>query len=398
MSCFDQIKLLPEDPIMHLPILFAADKNPNKVNLGIGSYKNESSQPVVFSSVQKAEKLLAEKKLNKEYPPIEGNAQFNQSSLKLIFGDTLPQLSENLFAEQTVGGTSALRVAGEFLARNCSKEIFIPDPTWANHKLIFPYANMQINNYPYYDSKSHGIDFSAMLKAIGQMEKNSVILLHGSCHNPTGVDPTQEQWRELSNQIKKHRIIPLFDLAYQGFGEGLEEDAFAVRLFAKEGHEMFVASSNAKNFGLYGERVGMLTAISHHSDAMKKIRSHLKQTARSCYSVPPIHGARIVETILASTELTNEWKQELDDIRRRIKNTRDSLVSGLKRLNSNRDFSFLTKQLGLFSYTGLTAGQVDFLRHRHGIYLAENGRINIAGLNPNNIEYVVHAVIEALSV
>ncbi len=399
MSLFDSIQLLPEDPIMHLPQLFAAEKNPNKVNLGIGSYKDSHGQPLVFGAVREAEKILLQNQPNKEYPPIEGNQQFIDATLKLIFSEELlKSISNTLFAQQTVGGTCALRVAGEFLAHYGAREIYLPSPTWPNHNLIFQYAYLNPKSYPYYNSAIHAIEFDSLLQSLDKMKERSVVLLQASCHNPTGVDLSSFQWEQLSIIIKKKRLIPLFDFAYQGFGEGIEQDALAVRLFAQEQHEMFVAYSFAKNFGLYGERVGLLAVIAKTPEARNKMRSHLKQLARSNYSVPPLHGARIVSTILHSEVLTQHWREELSAVCNRIKEMREALVTGLMAAGVKKDMNYLKKQIGMFSFTDLAPAQVQYLREQYGIYLAGNGRANIAGLNHENLQYVITALADVIQV
>lgn len=390
MSIFSSIELFPEDAILGLASLFAAERNPNKVNLGIGSYKNDQGESVVLSCVREAEKLLLEKKLNKDYAPIDGISGYTRAGKTLIFGEKHAHHSDSLIALQTVGGTGALRIAGEFLSRIGKKTLFLPEPTWPNHKLIFSYAGMQLSSYPYYNLQTHSVNFPEMCKAIQGMPSGSVILLHGCCHNPTGIDPTPEQWQELSTLIKRQHVIPLFDLAYQGFGTGLDEDAFAVRHFISEGHEMFVTGSFAKNLGLYGERAGLLALQTADTDSARRVISQLKQIVRGNYSSPPIHGARIVETILQSQTLSKKWHEELGEMRQRIKEMRKILASGLA-VATGRDYSFLTKQLGIFSYTGLNKDQVMRLRHEYGIYMTENGRANVAGINSKNIDYVVKA-------
>lgn len=388
MSLYDSIELFPEDPILGLAILFASDNRPNKVNLGIGSYKNDRGESVVLTCVKEAEKLLLEKNLNKDYAPIDGLVAYNKVGLRLIFGEE--HAHEAQFAVQTVGGTGALSIAGKFLARTGTKTLYLPDPSWPNHKTIFTYSGLQTSTYPYYNIKTHSINFSDMCRAILEMPAGSVILLHGCCHNPTGIDPSQAQWRELSTLIKKQKIIPLFDLAYQGFGTGIEEDAFAVRLFVEDGHELFITASFAKNFGLYGERAGLLAINTANANSAQRVRSQLKQIVRGNYSSPPIHGARIVETVLQSPTLSKLWRQEVNEMRLRIIEMRKILSTGLAKA-TGRDFSFITEQSGIFSYTGLNKDQVMRLRNDYGIYMTENGRANVAGLNTRNIDYVVQA-------
>jgi aspartate aminotransferase len=395
MPHFENIPQLPEDPILHLPILFAADERPSKVNLGIGSYKDHLGKPMVLSCVRKAEKILLEQQLDKEYLPIVGLSDYITSSLELIFGP-LQIPKEKLFAMQTVGGTNALRLGCELLCRNNIKKIFLSDPTWPNHWMIANHAKMEVGTYAYYDSQSQGLDFVGMRNSIKKMPPKSVLMLHASCHNPTGVDPSENQWRELSDLIKKHDLLPFFDIAYQGFGNGLEADAFAVRLFAQQGHEMLVASSYAKNLGLYGERAGLLAVISNGAKATSCISSNLKQIMRATNSVPPLHGARIAKTILKSSELKAEWETELGTMRERVKGMRHAFKNELMKHGTKRDLSFLTSQLGIFSFIGISFDEVKALRDNFAIYMPDNGRINVAGLNEKNLPYVASSVASVL--
>ena len=397
MPFFNEIPQMPEDPIFGLPIAFAADPRPNKINLGIGVYQTAEGHSLVLNSVRKAESLILQKHLNKEYLPIEGDGDFIRCSLQLLLGEDSPLFQKgNFFAAQTVGGSSALRVAAEFLSKLVSKTIFISQPTWSNHKQIFERAGLNVGSYPYFDTRTCLLDFSGMRQAIGNMPPGSVILLHGSCHNPTGIDPTAEQWKELSDLIKQHQIVPLFDIAYQGFGEGIEEDAEAIRHFISQGHELFITYSYSKNFGLYGERVGFLTIVSSTAEQIPAIGSQVKSLIRGNYSNPPLHGARIVSTILKSHELTVEWKTELQNMSERIKEMRKALVAALLVKGSVHSFSFMNHQKGLFSYSGLTPEQVHLLREERGIYMPSNGRINVAGLNTQNIPDVADALLSVM--
>jgi aspartate aminotransferase len=389
MSYFDNVTKLPEDPILGLSIAFAADPRPNKVNLGVGAYRDAEGKPFVLSSVLKAERILLEKQLNKEYLPIKGDPDFLNSSVKQIFGEALQQrCNAQMFSIQALGGTGALRLGGEFLSQDSMRTIYIPDPSWLNHRRVFTHARMQVDTYPYYDSVRKCLDFPGLCAAIRKMPARSVILMHACCHNPTGFDPSIEQWKELSTLIKNQGILPFFDLAYAGLGQGFDEDIFPIRYFVEQGHELFCATSYSKMFGLYGERVGMLTIVSPHSDA---IGSHLKVLARGCYSNPPLHGERIVTTILQSQSLRQEWLQELEGMRTRIQDQRQRLVSALisKGIESANE---LSKQQGMFAYTGLDQECLQRLCQEHAIYMADSGRINLAGLNAKNFVYVVAAL------
>ncbi len=396
MSFFQSIEMLPADPILSLPILFNADPRSQKVNLGIGAYRNGEGQPIILSCVKKAEAFVLEKQRNKEYLPVEGDPTFIAETIKLIYGDQSPLIkSEEVFCAQTIGGSGALRIGAEFLATSgiSNGKIYLPQPTWPNHRLIFKKAGLHFESYSYYDSVKHDLDFSGMCAAIRKMPERSIILLHGCCQNPTGIDPTADQWQEICQLIKKQNVIPFIDLAYQGFGQDLEADAAAVRLFVLQGVECFVSNSYAKNLGLYGERVGSLSIVTFQKELSKKVGSQIKQIIRGNYSTPPLHGARIVTTILQSPSLKAEWHQELGMMRERIINMRKSLVAGLVSQKKGKDFSLLKDQKGIFSYSGLNPEQVSQLQKEYGIYMASDGRINVAGLNQHNLEYVVNAIL-----
>lgn len=396
MSFFESITLLPDDPILQLPILFNADPRPKKVNLGIGSYKNEEGRSLLLPSVRKAETMLIAKEQNKDYLPIEGDARFIKLTSELTFGQAfLNSFHGGFFAAQTPGGTPALRVGAEFLVQEISKVIFIPTPTWPNHKPVFTRAGLNVHSYKYYNEHTHRLDFAGMCSDIANMPPGSVLLLHASCHNPTGIDPSFEQWQELSSLIKQQKIIPFFDFAYQGFKDTLEEDARPVRFFAEQGHEMLVANSYSKNFGLYGERVGSLSVLSHNKEATKKISSQIKQAIRGNYSNPPRYGASIVTEILQTESLKNQWIQELSHMRQRMKEMRHALIQGLQTKANHRDWSFMERQHGFFSFSGLNLEQVKRLIEEFGVYMPANGRLNVAGLNTHNLDYVVEALAHA---
>ncbi|WP_068468671.1 aromatic amino acid transaminase [Candidatus Protochlamydia phocaeensis] len=397
MPFFSDVPLLPDDPILGLPIIFAADPRPNKINLGIGAYKTAEGHSLVLTSVKKAESQILQRHLPKDYLPIEGEGEFIKCGLQLLFGAESALLqSGQIFAAQTVGGSGALRLAGEFLAKLVSKTIFLSQPSWSNHKQIFEKSGLSVGSYPYFDPQGHGLDFAGMCEAIRNMPPSSAILLHGCCHNPTGVDPNFEQWKELSSLIKKQQIVPIFDLAYQGFGQSLDQDAQAIRYFAGEGHEMLVAYSFSKNFGLYGERVGLLAITASQAECMPKLASQIKFLIRCNYSTPPLQGARIISTILKSHELTLEWQRELKNMCERVKEMRKALIAALLVKGQDKNFSYMHQQNGLFSFCGLTPDQVQRLRQEKAIYMPSNGRINIAGLNTQNVEYVAESLLSVM--
>lgn len=397
MSFFDTTTLLPEDPILSLPIAFNADPRPSKVNLGIGSYKDANGQSLVLSCVKKAEAILVQQEPNKEYLPIEGSPSYIKAASTLIFSEPiLNKYQGGFFGAQALGGTGALRLGGEFLSQETSKSIFVPTPSWPNHKVIFTRAGMKVHHYRYYDEHRREIDFEGLCEDIKNMPPGSTILLHVCCHNPTGFDLSKEQWHIVSALLKKQKVIPFFDLAYQGFKESIDEDAYPVRLFASDEHELLVANSFSKNFGLYGERVGTLCLLTLHQEATKKVGSQIKQLIRGNFSNPPRHGAKIVTEILESPYLKSEWLKELSNMNDRIKAMRNALFVGLQAKSTDRDWNFIRLQKGFFSFCGLNSEQVHMMTQKFAIYLPRDGRINVAGLNENNIEYVIDAIAQVL--
>jgi len=394
MGFFDQVAREAADPILGLNAAFAADSRPSKVNLGVGAYKTAELKPMVLSSVKKAEERLYSLDLNKEYLPITGDTVFVDHILDLIFGEnSMLKAEERIFGAQSLGGTGALYIGGAFLLQEVTKTIYLSDPTWANHRPLFDRIGFNIEQYPYYNRKDSTLDFDHLKESIKAMPSGSVILLHACCHNPTGLDPTFEQWQEISSLLKQQGIIPFFDFAYQGFGVGVEEDARVVRFFVQEGHEMLVAYSCSKCFGLYGERVGALFIVSRNKEITEKVSSKVKKIIRTNYSNPPFHGAQIVKMILGVEELKHEWLAELNNMRERVVQMRKTLASGLLAKSRNRDFSFLNKQNGMFSFSGLRKDDVERLIVEYGIYMPNSGRINVAGLSLHNIDYVVDAIL-----
>jgi len=397
MSFFESVTQLPEDPIFKLPILFAQDTHPNKVNLGVGSYRDSNNAALVLPSVKKAEQNIIALERNKEYLPIEGDSAFLKVTTEFLFGKGfLETFAGGFFISQSLGGTGALRLGGEFLSQETSKTIFISTPTWPNHKGVFTRAGMNVHFYPYYDETSHRLNFDKMCSSIAEMPPGSTILLHVNCHNPTGIDPSFEQWKELSKLIKKQKIIPFFDFAYQGFVDNPDEDAKVIRYFAAQGHEMLVANSFSKNFGLYGERIGALCVLTQHKEVKNRVASQVKQIIRNNYSNPSLHGAHIIAEILQNEFLKKEWEQDLATMRNRIKEMRQGLINGLEK-GSNINWDFLKRQNGFFSFSGLNEEQVQQLILTYGIFMPTNGRINVAGLTQNNIDYVIQAILNVIS-
>jgi len=383
MSLFEGISCLPEDPILGLSAEFRKETRKEKINLGIGTYKAPDGSPYVFPAVREAEKRLLARQLDKEYLPIEGDLAFAQAVAPLTFG---ADFSSFAFLH-TTGATAALRVGMEACARLGKGPLFFSTPTWVNHFLLAERAGMKTGEYPYYDPKTHRLDFVGLMDAVKKMPAGSLMLLQSCCHNPTGTGLTKEQWVELSLLMKQRKIVPFFDSAYQGFGDGLEEDAFPIRHFAAEGHEMLVAISFSKNFGLYGERVGVLALRTEKEPLTAALASHCKAVVRSQYSLPPCNGSRIIKEILADPLLEAQWKEQLISVRRRVCQMREGLAH---RLGSA--FDFMLEQQGMFSFIGLNKEQVERLKKEQAIYIPSSGRINVASLTEGALDRVARAI------
>lgn len=396
MPFFDQFALAPPDTLLSLNITFKKDTRSGKVNLGVGTYKNSELQPLVLRSVRKAELLLVEQNLDKEYLPIDGDEEFLEFTKNLIFGDQYLSLAPRLLSVQSLGGTGALRIASGLLSRHSVKKIYLPDFTWPNHKSIFSATGMLVGEYPYYDFSLQKINFESLCASIQQMERGSAILFHASCQNPTGTDPNRVQWEELAALVKRQGLLPFFDCAYQGLGESLEKDSLAIKLFSEHFDEMVVAYSYSKNFGLYNERIGALIIQARQPEQVEKILSQARLVVRETYSTPPSHGSRIVKTILKDPALKQLWLDELTHMRERLVEMRRRLISGLAAKKAPINFQDIDKQLGMFAFFGLGKDQVSQLINDYGIYLPSNGRINLAGLNDKNMEYVVDAIISVM--
>lgn len=392
---FEKIIAAPADPILGLGELFRADPRTNKINLGIGVYKDENGQIPLLDSVKKTEQYLLENVPNKNYLSIEGIAEYATGTQVLLFGAN-SEIIKNSRAKtaQTPGGTGALRVIADFLAKQTSvKTVWISNPTWPNHANVFKAAGLEIKQYRYYNAAEHNIDFDAMLADLGQAKTGDVILFHGCCHNPTGIDPTEEQWRTLADRVAEWDCIPLFDFAYQGFAQGLEEDALGLRIFTEKNQELLIASSYSKNFSLYGERVGACTLVAADSTIAETAFSQIKATIRANYSNPPTHGGAIVATILNNTTLRSMWEEELTAMRQRIHRMRQLFVNTLQEKNAKYDYSFIARQNGMFSFSGLNKDQVLRLRDEFAIYAVDSGRINVAGMTLDNMAYLCEAII-----
>lgn len=395
---FENITAAPADPILGLADLFRADDRPNKINLGIGVYKDETGKTPVLTSVKKAELYLLENETTKNYLGIDGIPEFARCTQELLFGKSNVLIADKRArTAQTPGGTGALRVAADFLAKNTSaKRVWVSNPSWPNHKSVFNSAGLEVKEYAYYDAENHSLDFDGLVASLQAAEAGDVVLFHGCCHNPTGIDPSAEQWQTLAEMSLAKGWLPLFDFAYQGFARGLEDDAEGLRIFAAGHKELLVASSYSKNFGLYNERVGAFTLVAADADTADRSFSQVKSVIRANYSNPPAHGASIVATILSNDALRTMWEQELTDMRQRIHRMRQLFVNTLQEKGANRDFSFIINQNGMFSFSGLTKEQVLRLREEFGVYAVASGRVNVAGMTPDNMAPLCEAIVAVL--
>ena len=395
-TAWNTIKAAPSDPILGINVEYNKDTNPNKVNLSIGAYKDEKGNPYTLKCVSKAVEKYAKDQVNHEYLPIGGNPEFLMHAIKLAYKSDFKYLNR-VAAIQSLSGTGALRIADRFLFEfyPFHKKIYFSKPTWGNHLAIARGARLEIGEYRYYDPKTLGVDFEGMIQDLENLEEHSIVLFHACAHNPTGIDLSHEQWQKVLEIVKKKKILPYFDMAYQGFATGdVEEDAYAVRLFANEGLDMVLCQSFAKNLGLYGERIGCLSFLTQNEEEKIAIKSNLERIARSEYSNPPKFGAMIINYVMGDEELKKEWSEEIHMMGNRIKQMREMLKQKLIEIGSKRNWDSITKQKGMFSYTGFTPEQVDRLKNEFHIYAIRNGRISIPGLNPGNVEYVAKAFHE----
>lgn len=395
---FRHIEKAPADPILGLNEAFKYEILPNKINLGVGVYKNEAGDTPIFESVKKAEKILLEKEKTKSYLPIQGTDEYTNIVKELIFGKESHIITAKKAATvQSPGGTGALRIAADFIRKFMPKaKIWLSNPTWENHNQIFNSAGIETAFYPYYNSKTKWLCFDGLTETLLKIPSTDVVLFHACCHNPTGVDIDKEQWEIIAKIAAERGFLVLFDFAYQGIGNGLNEDALAIRLFADKIKNFMVANSFSKNFGLYNERVGALTVVTENSDIADKVLSQLKICVRVNYSNPPGHGSSIVTTIISDPKLNKLWLAELKEMHDRIHNYRWKLVSALKEKGVKQNFDFIMKQRGMFSYTGLTPEQVNTLREKYALYMVSTGRINLAGINAKNIAKIAQAISEVL--
>ncbi|TAL17998.1 MAG: aspartate/tyrosine/aromatic aminotransferase [Aquabacterium sp.] len=396
---FRHVDPYPGDPILTLNEDFQRDARADKINLSIGIYFDEEGRLPVMNAVRAAETALLQNIGPKGYLPMTGNPAYRQAVQQLLFGAGHPAVSGGRIATiQTIGGSGALKVGGDFLKRYFpDAHVWVSDPTWDNHRAMFEGAGFPVHTYPYYDAATGGLKFDAMLDALRKLPAASIVLLHACCHNPTGVDLTREQWGQLIPLIAERGLLPFLDIAYQGFGDGLDEDAHALRALADAGVSFFVANSFSKSFSLYGERVGGLSVVCPDKAQADLVTGQLMATVRRNYSSPPTHGSQIVARVLGTPELQAQWADELGAMRGRIQQMRRRLHDGLVQRVPGRDFSYFVTQRGMFSYTGLSAQQVDLLRERHGVYLVRSGRMCVAGLNANNVDRTAQALAAVLA-
>ena len=397
-TLFTAIEMAPRDPILGVTEAFNADKNPHKTNLGVGVYYDDNGKVPLLECVQKAEAILMEKAAPRTYLPIDGLATYDKVVQELVFGVNSAVITEKrAITAQAIGGTGALKLGADFLKRfSPDSQVYISDPSWENHRALFESAGFVVNNYPYYDPATHGVNFNGMLAALKAMPRGAIVLLHACCHNPTGADLTHEEWTQIIQVVTQNGLIPFLDMAYQGFGSGIEEDGKVVGMFTAAGGPLFVSNSFSKSFSLYGERVGALSIVAVSAEEAARVLSQLKRVIRTNYSNPPVHGGQVVATVLGSPELRKIWEDELAGMRVRIREMRNSLVEKLKVAAPGHDFAFVREQCGMFSYSGLTKPQVDRLREEFSIYAVDTGRICVAALNSKNIDVVVDAIVKVL--
>ncbi|WP_227368669.1 amino acid aminotransferase [Halomonas sp. M20] len=390
---FEQIERVPGDAILGLIEAFKKDTNPQKVDLGVGVYRDAEGNTPIMRAVKEAEALLLKNETTKSYIGSHGDPLYGKVTLPLVLGADSPVIAEHrASATQSPGGTGALRLAADFIKSQLpGKDVWVSDPTWPNHLGIFPAAGLKLHKYPYVDAENR-LDFDGMLSALKQIPQGDVVLLHACCHNPTGFDLTNDQWKRVLEVVRERSLLPLIDFAYQGFGDGLEEDAFGARLMAENLDEVLITSSYSKNFGIYRERTGCFIAVAKNTEQMENVRSQMAIVARENYSNPPAHGSAIVCEILTSAELAAVWRDELTEMRDRINGLRRDFVEALKPYGLDGTFAHVAEQRGMFSYTGLKPDQVDRLRDEYGIYMVRSGRANVAGLASENLPYVTEAI------
>jgi aromatic-amino-acid transaminase len=392
------IQMAPRDPILGLTETFNADKNPKKVNLGVGVYYDDDGKVPLLECVRRAERLLVEQAAPRNYLPIDGLPAYDRAVRDLVFGAGSAAVREGrVVTVQTLGGTGGLKVGADFLRRIAPRaEVWISDPSWENHRGIFENAGFAVHAYPYYDAATHGVNFSGMISTLRAAPAGSIMVLHACCHNPTGADLTSEQWKAVIEEVSSRGLIPFLDIAYQGFGDGLDADGAAVRSFVQAGIPLFVSSSFSKSLSLYGERVGSLSVVAESGNEAERVLSQLKRIVRTNYSNPPMHGGRVTAAVLTTPELRSLWEQELGRMCGRVREMRRSLVEKLRTRVPKSDFSFIEHQRGLFAYSGLSREQVVRLREESGVYMIESGRVCVAALNTKNIDYAADCIARVI--
>ena len=397
-SLLAAVEMAPKDPILGVTEAYNADTNPNKVNLGVGVYCDDSGKVPVLESVRLAEQKLAESPLPRNYLPIDGLQAYDRAVQSLLFGaDSVAVRKGRIVTVQALGGTGGLKLGGDLLRRiNPDAQLWISDPSWENHRAVFEYAGFTVNTYPYYDAPTHGVNFAGMIETLQKLPAGSIAVLHACCHNPTGVDLSPQQWEKVIEVVNARGLMPFLDIAYQGFAESIDADAAAVRRFTEACPVVFVSSSFSKSLSLYGERVGALSIVTENAEEAARTLSQLKRVIRTNYSNPPTHGSQVVAMVLTTPELRSLWEKELGQMRDRIKTMRRELVAKIRAIRSDFDFSFVIQQRGMFSYSGLTKEQVRKLREEYSIYAIDSGRICVAALNSRNIDYVAKAIAKVL--
>ncbi len=398
-SLFAGVELAPRDPILGITETFAADTNPNKVNLGVGIYTDDSGKVPVLDCVRRAELKLAEHSMPRSYLPIDGLPTYDCAVQELLFGKNSNVVRDGrVVTVQTLGGTGGLKVGTDFLRKfNPNAQVWISDPSWENHSALFESAGFKVNSYPYYDAATRGVNFNAMTDALGRLPAGSIKVLHACCHNPTGVDLSAIQWERVIEIINSRGLVPFLDIAYQGFADNLEADAAVVRNFAATCTVVFVASSFSKSLSLYGERIGALSLVAGNPEEAKRALSQIKRVIRTNYSNPPTHGSQIAAMVLTTPELRTSWERELSQMRDRIKLMRRQIVEKVRALRPDIDLDFVIQQRGMFSFSGLTKPQVEKLRTEYAVYAVDSGRICVAALNSKNIDYTARAIAGVLS-
>ena len=393
-SVFSTVEMAPRDPILGLTEAFNADTRTTKVNLGVGVYYDDAGKLPLLRAVRTAEEARMKNAPPRGYQPIEGSPAYNKAVQDLLFGAGAALTGDGrVVTAQALGGTGALKIGADYLKRlNPDAKVYISDPSWENHRALFESAGFVVENYPYYDAATRGVNFLGMKADLNKMAPGSVVLLHACCHNPTGADLSDAQWAEVVAICQERGLVPFLDMAYQGFADGIDADAVAIRAFSGSGLQFFASSSFSKNFSLYGERVGALSIVTASKEESTRVMSQVKRVIRTNYSNPHTHGAALVAGVLASTELRAQWEAELAGMRDRIRAMRTGLVDAIKATGCAQDFSFVVQQRGMFSYTGLSAAQVERLKEEFGIYAVSTGRICLAALNSKNIDYVAKAV------